>query len=46
MLTSYSTSVIGGSQPAAESTVEPTSPIPQTPAQNVLPTGGVIVGVG
>ena len=46
VLTSYSTSVVGGNTPSAESAVEPTSPIPQTPAENMMPTGGVMVGVG
>lgn len=46
VLTSYSTSVVGGSSTSgAASAAEPTSPIPQ-PTENVLPTGGVVVGVG
>jgi len=44
VLTSYTTSVIGGSTAAAPE-AEPTSPIPQeTQPQQV--TGGVIVSVG
>ena len=45
VLTSYSTSVIGGSTSKPESVTAPTSPIPQ-PTENQLPTGGVMVGVG
>ncbi len=45
VLTSYSTSVIGGSSAAAQPEVAPTSPIPQE-TQPQQPTGGVIVSVG
>ena len=45
VLTSYSTSVIGGSTAAAQPEVAPTSPIPQA-TQPPVPTGGVIVSVG
>lgn len=46
VLTNYTTSVVGGRPSGAQSAVEPTSPIPQTPTENQMPTGGVIVGVG
>ena len=44
VLTSYSTSVVGGST-AAKPEVAPTSPIPQE-TQPPMPTGGVVVSVG
>ena len=44
VLTSYSTSVIGGSS-AAPQEVAPTSPIPQA-TESQMPTGGVMVSVG
>ena len=46
VLTSYTTTVVGGSSSGASSSAEPTSPIPETTPENVLPTGGVIVGMG
>ena len=45
VLTSYSTSVIGGSTATVKPELEPTSPIPQE-TQPPMPTGGVIVSVG
>ena len=45
VLTSYSTSVVGGGSTAAQPEVAPTSPIPQE-TQPPMPTGGVIVSVG
>jgi len=45
VLTSYSTSVIGGSSSAAPQEVAPTSPIPQA-TESQMPTGGVMVSVG
>lgn len=46
VLTSYTTSVVGGNSSNTPSAVEPTSPIPQAPTEGQLPTGGVVVGVG
>lgn len=46
VLTNYTSSVVGGSTAASDTGVEPTSPIPQTPTEAQLPTGGVMVGVG
>ena len=45
VLTSYTTSVVGGST-AAQQEVAPTSPIPQATQPPAMPTGGVIVSVG
>ena len=45
VLTSYTTSVIGGSTSTVKPELEPTSPIPQE-TQPPMPTGGVIVSVG
>ena len=45
VLTSYSTSVVGGGSTAAQPEVAPTSPIPQE-TQPPMPTGGVIGSVG
>ena len=45
VLTSYSTSVVGGGSTAAQPEVAPTSPIPQE-TQPPMPTGGVIVSGG
>lgn len=45
VLTSYSTSVVGGGSTAAQPEVAPTSPIPQE-TQPPMPTGGVVVSVG
>ena len=45
VLTSYTTSVVGGSTATVKPELEPTSPIPQE-TQPAMPTGGVIVSVG
>ena len=45
VLTSYTTSVVGGSTATVKPELEPTSPIPQE-TQPPMPTGGVIVSVG
>ena len=45
VLTSYTTSVVGGSSAAAAPEVAPTSPIPQA-TESPMPTGGVFVSVG
>lgn len=46
VLTSYTTSVVGGSAAAAQPEVAPTSPIPQATQPPAMPTGGVVVSVG
>ena len=46
VLTSYTTSVVGGSTAAAQPEVAPTSPIPQATQPPAMPTGGVVVSVG